>query len=42
MLNEQQLSHFRGQGYVVIPEALSQFRLERVSVAYEQAQQQLF
>ena len=40
MLNEQQLSHFREQGYVVIPEALSQFGLERVRVGYEQAQQQ--
>lgn len=40
MLTDDQFSHFRERGYVVIPDALNPFDVERVSAAFEQAQQQ--
>jgi hypothetical protein len=36
MLTDEQLSHFREQGYVLVPDALSQVGQQRVVRAFEQ------
>ena len=40
MLTEQQLTHFREQGYVLVPDALQDFDRERVLDAFEKARRQ--